>query len=64
MFLFGRYLKKRTDISRNQERLVYWILIVAQVALSLVSMRVSNMNHFDAVYDIKKLLLRYAEDKS
>ena len=64
MFVFGRYIKKRTGISHNQERLVYLILIVARTALSLISMGMITVKHFDVVYDIGKVALRYAKDES
>ena len=55
MFVFCRYVKKRTGISHNQERLVCWILILARAALSLVSMMMINVRYFDIVYDIDKV---------
>ena len=62
--MFGRYIKKRVELSRNQERLVYWMLIVVQAAFNLLSMRIINVKHFDVLYDIGKIALRYAKDES
>ena len=64
MFVFSRYIKKGTGISRNQERLLYYILIVAQAAFSLVLMGMINVKHFDVVCDINRLVLRYIKDES
>ena len=62
--MFSKYIKKITGISQAQERLVYWILIVAQAALSIISKGMINVKYFDVVYDINKVAIRYAEDKS
>jgi len=64
MFVFGRHIKKRTGITRRQERFVYWILIVAQAVLSLVSMGMVSVKHFDVVDSSDKLGIKFAVDES
>ena len=65
VFVFGRYIKKKIGTSHKQEQLVYWSLIVAQEAvLSLVSMEMINVKHFDILYDINKVAIIYDKDES